>query len=94
MLPLRPVQTERWMPRRRILEAELSSSLKKWNLRLKRLLFHRPLESRLLQVRENTLLVTVTFVSTFSFRSFSSLFSDLIISPRSLRYRDMVLKNS
>jgi len=31
------------MPRRRVLRVELSSSLKKWNLRRKRLLFHRPL---------------------------------------------------
>jgi len=58
MLLLRPVQTERWIPRRPLfLKAELSSSLKKWNLRRKRLLFHcccyhRPPGLRFLQARE------------------------------------------
>jgi hypothetical protein len=57
MLPLRPVQTERWILRRLlVLKAELSSSLKKWNLRRKRLLFHccyhRPPGLRFLQARE------------------------------------------
>jgi hypothetical protein len=81
MLRRRPVQTERWIPRRRILKAEVSSSLKKWNLGRKRLLFHcrryhRPLGLWLLQVREKEhecFSVTVMFVATFSFRSFSSL---------------------
>jgi hypothetical protein len=80
MLPLWPVQTERSIRRRRILKAELSSSLKKWNLRRERLLFHccyhRPLGLRLLQAREKErefFVMTVTFVLTFSFESLSSL---------------------
>jgi len=81
MLPLRPVQTERWILHRRILKAELSSSLKKRNLRRRRLLFHcrcyhRPLGLRLLQVREKereSFGMTVTFALTFSFEFLSSL---------------------
>jgi hypothetical protein len=72
MLPLRPVQTGRWIPRR-IPKAELSSDLKNWNSSWTRLLFHRccyhrPLGLRLLQVREKEhegVFSTVTFVSTF-----------------------------
>ena len=93
MLPLTPVQTERWILRRRIRKAELASSLKPWNLRRTRLRFHRPPALQLPQVGEKTFVVALTFVSTFSLGPFVVV-SDLIISPRSLRYRDTVLKNS